>query len=303
MGPTEFGIALRADLPPASVAIAAEETGYDYLTCGEHVLFRVPSPNAFIALSAAAAVTQRIRLMSAVTVAPLYPPALLAKMASYLNVVSNGRFDLGVGAGEFEPEFQVCGVPIKQRGIRTDDALEVFSQMSSGSSHSPGGLLSPDGQDLRLSPVNDQEPQIPIWVGGRSSAAMNRAVRYADGWIPYLVTPHQVSDGIAHMDSMRQQISRTSPLQVAVMLQVTIYAEAAKAKRVAAEQASMIFGAENGLRATRYSVIGTGQQIRERVQEYVSAGARMLLVTLLCPKEDWAPMEERWRHEVMAAFR
>lgn len=303
MEPIQFGIALRADLPPASVAIAAEETGYDYLTCGEHVLFRVPSPNAFIALGASAAVTQRIRLMSAVTVAPLYPPALLAKMASYLNVISNGRFHLGVGTGEFEPEFRACGVPINQRGVRTDNAIQVFSQMLSANSRSPGERLLPEQQGLRLAPVDSRQSPIPIWVGGRSSAAMKRAVRYADGWIPYLVTPRQVSDGITHMDSIRRQIHRPSPLRVAVMLQVTIYGETAKAKRVAAEQANMIFGVEHGFRAARYSVIGTAQQIRERIQEYIAAGARILLVTLLCPKEDWSLMEERWRNEVMAAFR
>src|ERR1019366_10010317 len=87
-----------------------EESGFDYLTCGEHVMFHGPTMNAAIVLAYAAAVTKRIKLLTAISLVPLYPPALLAKMTATLDQVSGGRFHLGVGVGgEFPTEFDACG--------------------------------------------------------------------------------------------------------------------------------------------------------------------------------------------------
>ena len=83
----------------AAEARAAEEAGYDGVAVGEHLFFHSPHPNGFIALAAAAGATSRIRLLSSLTVLPLYPAALAAKLATTLDQVSGGRFDMGVGVG------------------------------------------------------------------------------------------------------------------------------------------------------------------------------------------------------------
>jgi len=93
---------LPPQLDPGRVvplARRAEELGYDILARGEHVFFHVPTPNAFVALAAAAGATARIRLLSAATVLPVYPAPLAAKMVATLDGVSGGRFELGVGVG------------------------------------------------------------------------------------------------------------------------------------------------------------------------------------------------------------
>ena len=77
----------------------AERLGFDLAAAGEHVFFHGPVGNAFVTLAAAAAVTERIRLLSAVTLLPVYPMVLAAKMAATLDLVSHGRFELGVGVG------------------------------------------------------------------------------------------------------------------------------------------------------------------------------------------------------------
>ena len=91
----EFGTTLRSVYNIAKLAKQIEDLGYDFLGCGEHVSFHGETANGLVSLSVAAGATERIRLMSAITLVPLYPAALLAKMGAALDVASNGRFTLG----------------------------------------------------------------------------------------------------------------------------------------------------------------------------------------------------------------
>src|ERR1700729_4489269 len=89
-----------------------EDQGWDFLTTGEHVSFNIPIANAFISLAAAAAATSTIELMSSVTLLPLYPAVLAAKLGAALDNVSGGRLVLGVGVGGGEPALvEAWGVP------------------------------------------------------------------------------------------------------------------------------------------------------------------------------------------------
>ena len=94
-----FGTTLRSPYDVAQSSREIEALGFDVLGCGEHVSFHGDTANGFISLSVAAGATKDIQLMSAITLIPLYPAALLAKMGAALDVASNGRFILGVGVG------------------------------------------------------------------------------------------------------------------------------------------------------------------------------------------------------------
>lgn len=97
MSEVEFGIGLRRLDNVTEDARAAESLGYSYLCTGEHVFFYGPINNSLISLAAAAGATEKIKLISTITLVPLYPQALLAKQVSTLDIVSDGRFNLGVG--------------------------------------------------------------------------------------------------------------------------------------------------------------------------------------------------------------
>jgi alkanesulfonate monooxygenase SsuD/methylene tetrahydromethanopterin reductase-like flavin-dependent oxidoreductase (luciferase family) len=99
----------------AAEARAAEDRGYDGVAAGEHLFFHGPHPNGFVALAAAAGATSRIRLLTSITVLPLYPAALTANLATTLDQVSGGRFDMGLGV-EYPPEFVAAGVDVTERG-------------------------------------------------------------------------------------------------------------------------------------------------------------------------------------------
>src|SRR5216684_1610441 len=121
MAKIEFGTALPTVTGTAEFARKTEELGYDFLGCGEHVMFHGPVSNTFISLSVAAGVTKKIKLLSSIVLLPLYPAALVAKMGAALDVASGGRYNFGVGiGGEFPKEFEACGVPVNQRGARTN---------------------------------------------------------------------------------------------------------------------------------------------------------------------------------------
>jgi Luciferase-like monooxygenase len=110
-----------------------EQLGFDWICCGEHVLFSVPIANAFVTLAHTGAIAESIELLSGVTFAALYPAAQIAKMAATLGITSGGRFNLGIGvAGEYPNEFAACGIPRNERGSRTDEALQIVRQLWTG---------------------------------------------------------------------------------------------------------------------------------------------------------------------------
>ena len=210
----EFGTTLRSVYNIAKLAKQIEDLGYDFLGCGEHVSFHGETANGLVSLSVAAGATEHIRLMSAITLVPLYPAALLAKMGAALDVASNGRFTLGVGVGgEFPNEFEACGVPVKQRGSRTDDALEVITRTWTQTDVTYEGRYT-TLKNFSLKPLPIQKPHPPIWVSGRTDAAMKRAAKYGDGWLPYMYTPEHLANSIKKIKKELPRDTRISSIKI-----------------------------------------------------------------------------------------
>ncbi|MGH7987873.1 MAG: LLM class flavin-dependent oxidoreductase, partial [Candidatus Binataceae bacterium] len=186
MASIEFGVAIPAAKGIPQFARRAEQLGFDYLCSGEHMMFHGPVTNTLIVLSTAAGATEKIKLMSTVVLLPLYRPMVIAKLTSVLDVASNGRYHMGVGiGGEFPKEFEACGVPVKQRGSRTNEALEIIKKLWTEKNVSFDGRYN-KFSGVTMEPAPIQKPHPPIWVAGRKEPAMQRAATYADGWIPYM---------------------------------------------------------------------------------------------------------------------
>ncbi|MCP4227720.1 MAG: LLM class flavin-dependent oxidoreductase, partial [Actinomycetia bacterium] len=204
----EFGIAARLLRNTKEEAQRAETLGYDYLLTGEHIMFHGGTTNAMISLAAAAGATERIKLMSGIVLAPLYPAALLAKQASVLDAVSEGRFTLGIGVGgEFPKEFEAVGVPVTERGARTDEALEVLDKLlTERDVVFDGRFTTLDG--VTISPPPVQKPRMPFWVAGRKEVAMKRVARFAEGWLPYMYTPEMLADSVTKIEQYTAEADR-----------------------------------------------------------------------------------------------
>jgi probable F420-dependent oxidoreductase len=270
----------------AAEARRAEQLGFDLLASGEHVFFHGPTSNAFLTLAAAAAVTERIRLLSALTILPLYPMALAAKMAATLDLISGGRFDLGVGVGgEYPPEFAASGVPVAGRGARTDEALAVMLRLLAGEQVTAEGSFG-SVQGLRLEPPPVQQPHPPIWVGGRRTAATRRAGRFADVWMPYMVSPQSFARSLAEARTFAEQAGRpAASLTGALFIWGSVDDDAERARREAVAFVSRVYNQDFGPLADRYLLHGDPDAVVARLAGYHAAGAETVIFCPACPPD------------------
>jgi probable F420-dependent oxidoreductase len=175
----------------AAFAERAEALGYDSLWAFHRLLVAADQRldpvyrsvlDPLVALSFAAARTARIRLGVAVVNLPFVPPAYLAKQAATLDVLSGGRFDLGLGTGWAPAEFAATGSTPDRRGARAEEFVAVLRTLWADE------VSSFDGEfytvpPARMRPAPVQRPGPPVLLGGAVPAALRRAGRLADGWI------------------------------------------------------------------------------------------------------------------------
>lgn len=302
--PIRFGTALRSPYEVAASARRIEELGFDVLGCGEHVSFYGDTANGFVSLSVAAGATSRIQLMSAITLVPLYPAALLAKLGAALDVASNGRFMLGVGVGgEYPTEFEACGVPVKQRGSRTDEALEVLHRTWSATDVTFHGRYT-TLNNFSLKPLPIQKPRPPIWVSGRKDAAMRRAARFADGWLPYMYTPEQLAESIAKIKAFGDECERDlSDFTPGIFLFTAAHEDQASGFKMANDKLSVQYSQDFSKLVDKYTLAGTPERCRARLQEYLDAGARFVFLSTACPDDYIDTNLETIAHGIVAPTR
>ena len=196
-------------LDQVRMARRAEELGYDMIPIPEH--FVVPNshvelsgPHYFhstVAQAFIAGATQRIRIISTVTLLPLQHPVILAKALSTADWMSNGRIDVTFGVGWDAEEFKVLGVPFHERGRMADEYLAAIIELwTSDSPEFDGKYVS--FKDITFEPKPIQKPHLPIWIGGDAEPMLKRAARYASGWFPWLPAPADIP---AKLDFIKSQ--------------------------------------------------------------------------------------------------
>ncbi|MFZ6005139.1 MAG: LLM class F420-dependent oxidoreductase [Actinomycetota bacterium] len=204
----------------ARIARAADELGYDHLTCSEHVAV----PESAVAVRGGrywdplatfgyvAANTERIRLMTDVLVLGYHHPLEIAKRYGTLDRISNGRLVLGLGVGSLEEEFDLLGAPFADRGARADDHLRALrASMSRRLPSYEGEHFSFSG--LVVDPCAVQE-HVPFWIGGRTARSLRRAVDLGDGWCPFGLAPAEIARLLTKAASMEAWTRRDQPIEV-----------------------------------------------------------------------------------------
>jgi probable F420-dependent oxidoreductase len=300
----DFGAALPSMKDIPQFAQRVESLGYDYLCSGEHMMFHGPVPNSIVALAVAAGATKKIKLMSTVVLIPLYTPMVVAKQTATLDVASNGRYHMGIGiGGEFPKEFEACGVPVKQRGSRSNEALEVITKLWTEKNVTFEGRYS-KFSGVTLDPHPTQKPHPPIWVAGRKEPAMKRAALYADGWIPYMYTPEMLHESLEKIDQFGKEAGRDmSKFRPGLFIFASVYPDRDQAREQAARALGKNYAQDFSKIAGRYTLYGNPDDCRKRLKEYVDAGARTVLVSWACRAEDIDQNMKLVADEVMPAFR
>jgi probable F420-dependent oxidoreductase len=189
----------------AAYARDAEAAGADDLWVSDHLILprgSVRPPESFhdplTVLTWAAAATSRAGLGTSVLVGPYRHPVVLAKAIASLDTLSGGRVVAGIGSGWMEPEFAALGASYRDRGCRTDEAIDVCRALWRGDEaiEWSGGRL--DGLVIRPAPTRPGGP--PIWVGGDSDAGIRRAARRGDAWHTTVADPDRLAERIARLD-------------------------------------------------------------------------------------------------------
>jgi probable F420-dependent oxidoreductase len=214
-------------------ARAAEAAGFEWVSCSDHPSIPVSraqamGPTWFDAgstLAFVAGVTTRIRLMPHVLVLPYRHPLLVAKQYGTLDFLTGGRVILGVGSGHLKPEFLMLGADYEHRGPVTDEYVRA---LKAAWKHDVGSF---EGEviafhDAMVWPRPVQRPRPPIWVGGNSNAAVKRAARLADGWVPWELTPEDFAGKAAYARHLRHDAGRSGRFELIAPLGVAVDASA-----------------------------------------------------------------------------
>ena len=294
---TERDLHFGASVVLGATEIAAEAAwleglGFEYLSVGEHFMRGNPPGSTHASLpllGVAAGATERIRLLSSVLLVPFYHPLVLARMTATLDLASGGRLTLGVGVGgEFPVEFEAAGLDVRQRGRRTNECLAALRRLWTEESVAVSGRHF-NFSDAAINPRPLQEPHPPIWVAGRRDAAMRRAVLYGDGWFPYFYSPERYRDSVGKITAMAEEEDRDlSAFQWAFFPYISIYDTEEEAAEVAATALGgrYLYGGDFLSIVRNYCLLGPPKLCAERLQQYVDAGARHIVFSVACPRED-----------------
>ncbi len=274
-----------------------EALGFDSVWCGDHVSFNLPLYESLSLLAAYAPITERIRLGTAVYLLALRSPAVAAKAAATVDALSGGRLIFGVGVGGENPkEFEVCGVPHRERGARVTEAIDVVRALwRDGPASFKGRFTQFEGVSIDPKPV--QRPGPPVWIGGRSDAALARAGRQGDGWVSYAITPERYAQSLAKIRAAAAAHGRSlDGFATAHLTFITVGRDREQARAAWVARLSQRYAQDFGPLADRYGVIGTPEQCLERLEAFRAAGCDYVLLNPICD-----PPDEREQLEMIAA--
>lgn len=253
----------------------AEAAGFGALWTLDRVAF--PNHEPLLGLAAAAALTTGMQLGTAVLLATLRPPALLAKMVATLDQLSNGRVILGIGVGSRADDFAAAGVPFADRGRRAEELVELLKQVWSGQPVQHHGRFY-DVESGPIGPAPVQRPHPPIWFGGSAERALDRVARLADGFVAG-------SGGVERFKAARDKVRQKAeaigrdPSTITFAAQVTICVDddRSRAVELAERRFDYYYPAGRGDR-TSGAALGSADECLRVIDDHLAAGAQQIIL-------------------------
>jgi alkanesulfonate monooxygenase SsuD/methylene tetrahydromethanopterin reductase-like flavin-dependent oxidoreductase (luciferase family) len=287
-----FGAAALPE-PERAWLAAAERLPIESIWQGGHLLPPSPTGEAITRLALLTAWTSRVRIGTAVLLLPLYHPVVVAKQLADLDAWSGGRVTVGVGVGgEFRAEFDAVGVPLAERGARTDEAIDVLRTLWQGGPVSHDGKFFPLA-DVELRPVappvgpGDEERAMrpggpPLVVSGRKPPAMRRAALRGDGWMPYLFSPNAYSRSVQAIRDEAAARGRDldgDGFEWLLYLYCSVRSDGERARDEVRSFLGGAYGDQPPEVLSRLAPAGTPEEVAVRLQEYVDAGVRHFVIS------------------------
>jgi probable F420-dependent oxidoreductase len=260
-----------------------EKSEIDSLWFSERLSSPLPIPEPMTAMAAIAARTTRLKFGPSVFVTPFRNPVLMAREIAMVDCLSNGRIlpAFGIGA-EQEREFLAAGVPFKERGRRTDEAIAIMRKVWAEDEVTfAGEFWKLDRITVLPKPV--QRP-MPLWIGGNSEAAMRRAGRLGDGWIPSFITPEQFRVGVEKTQAFAAEAGREVPADhFGVLFYYHLDPDPAAARAAAAPFIPR--GRVDDATLARCTAFGPPDLVRERLEQYVAGGGSKFILRPMGPPD------------------
>ncbi len=280
----------------ARYATAARDTGAASVWLSDHLFWDLakyggpPEPEAsfepLVTLAALARAVPDVRIGTLVLCEALRPASILAKALATLDRISDGRLDVGLGAGWYEPEYEAIGMKMPPPGERLDrltEALEVVKGLL------PGGPFTYEGMyhraiDARNMPPAVQQPRPRVFVGGKGNRLLRIVAAHADGWNTcWAWTPAAYRE---RLDVLEAACARVDRDPSSVWRTLGLYAlcgenERDLAQRFARLQETSPAGVLDGVDLASFrqgKLVGTVEQVREQVHEWSALGVETIVL-------------------------
>jgi probable F420-dependent oxidoreductase len=260
-----------------------EQSGIDSLWLSDRLSSPAPVPEVMTTLAAVAARTVKLKLGPSVIVLPYRTPVVAAKEMATIDWLSRGRFFPAVGVGvELPREFEASGVPFKERGKRTDEAIRVIRLLWTQDEVSfQGEFYTLDR--ISVFPKPWQNPP-PIWIGGKSEAAIRRAARLGDGWIPSFITPGEFRVGVERVRELAAASGRE--VQEDHFGTLINYAIApSHDAALAMAEPYLQRGRVDDQTMRECTAFGPPEVVIAKIEEYVKGGGSKFILRPLCPSD------------------
>jgi alkanesulfonate monooxygenase SsuD/methylene tetrahydromethanopterin reductase-like flavin-dependent oxidoreductase (luciferase family) len=243
----------------------------DHLCVGDHVSFFVGAgSDALIAATSLLAARADLSVYVGLYLLPLRHPVLVARQLATLAQFAPGRLTFGVGIGGEDPhEIEICGVNPKTRGRRMDECLQILRSLAEGKATTFDGEFF-SLQDALILPA--PSPRIPLIVGGRSEAAVNRAARFGDGWLGIWVSPRRFATVRDIITQKANEVGRDSScFEYALNVWCGFSSNREAARELLSVQMQDFYQMPFEP-FERYSPYGTPEQVAEFLSPYIEAG-------------------------------
>ena len=285
------------------MALRAEEVGYDFITCDDHLIYPFGAPfgegeenygihDAWTAMTYLAGATSRIHVSHMVLVITFRGPGMLARMGATLDLFSGGRMDLSVGAGWFEREFRAFNFPWedhKGRIEREREAVQIIKALWTEPQVTfKGKYYQLENAEVMPKPL--QKPTPPIWIGGDSKRSMELAAELGDGWLVHGHQPDEIDRMFQNIRPLLGDRAENFGLGAAafVIMGSDPDAATAKMKKMITPEVWERFQKAGIRHELNNRVSGNPQQCLDRLKEYEQVGMTRFILIFLDPEDaEW----------------
>ena len=260
-----------------------ESLGIDSLWFIDRLIGNGPYLDPLTLMASMAARTRTIKFGPSVLALSLRNPVLLAKEIATIDYLSGGRIIPAVGLGaDIEGEAEAAGINPQERGRRTDEAIQVMRRLWTDDTVTFEGRYF-QLHDVRLQPKPVQKPCPPVWIGGRSEAALKRLARLGDGWLAASITPIEIASGLTVLEGYLDESDRSIDTgHIGVIMACCV----ARNKTEAMERAGdHLFRRRPDVAVDEYNAIGNTQDSVSLARRYIEAGVSKFILRLACPPE------------------